>query len=364
MRKNEAIWIEKSKRWQIKVQKDGVRRAFYSSTPSKRGKIEAEKKADNWLASNTKNENIRFAPLWADFLAEVHLTTSTSNYRNHELHGRRWFLPRLEHKYARDITIQNWQDCLNDAYRSGLSKKSIKNIRGSVTAFYKYSFKRGIPMVRPEFLEIPRDAPVGEKKILQPDNMKTLFSEDTIVRYGKEEPAFFIHAWRFMVLAGPRRGELCGIDQRQDLKGNTLFIRRSINHYNEVTGGKTDNAQRGFVLSSRAMEEVEAQKEMLKRLGIKSRWLFPDENGDRLDPKHLSKKWETYRKQHGISCSLHELRHTLISVAKADVPEELLKMIVGHSANMDTFGVYGHEVDGELERAAKLLDKAFDRILK
>ena len=39
-------------------------------------------------------------------------------------------------------------------------------------------------------------------------------------------------------------------------------------------------------------------------------------------------------------------------------------MIVGHSANMDTFGVYGHEVDGELERAAKLLDKAFDRILE
>ena len=46
MRKNEAIWIEKSQRWQIKVQKDGVRRAFYSFTPSKRGKIEAEKKAD------------------------------------------------------------------------------------------------------------------------------------------------------------------------------------------------------------------------------------------------------------------------------------------------------------------------------
>lgn len=79
-RKNEAIWIEKSQRWQIKVQKDGVRRAFYSSTPSKKGKIEAEKKADKWLATNTKDENIRVGKLWADFLNEVKTTVSHTAY--------------------------------------------------------------------------------------------------------------------------------------------------------------------------------------------------------------------------------------------------------------------------------------------
>ena len=57
------------------------------------------------------------------------------------------------------------------------------------------------------------------------------------------------------------------------------------------------------------------------------------------------------------------MRHTLISLAKADVPEQLLKMVVGHSDSMDTFGVYGHEVDGELKRAAALLDGVFDRVL-
>lgn len=69
-----------------------------------------------------------------------------------------------------------------------------------------------------------------------------------------------------------------------------------------------------------------------------------------LDTNHLFKLWCIFRKQHGIGCTLHELRHTMISVAKADVPERLLKRIVGHSQTMDTFGICGHDVDGDLER--------------
>ena len=75
-------------------------------------------------------------------------------------------------------------------------------------------------------------------------------------------------------------------------------------------------------------------------------------------------KWATYSKQHGIKCSLHEMRHTFISVAKADVPEQLLKQAVGHTKNMDTFGVYGHEVEGEMTRVANIMDNVFDVLLK
>lgn len=74
-------------------------------------------------------------------------------------------------------------------------------------------------------------------------------------------------------------------------------------------------------------------------------------------------KWKLYRKQHGISCSLYEMRHTLISLAQSGVPEQLVKMVVGHSDSMDTFGVYSHQLGGELQRAANMLDGVFDRVL-
>ena len=54
----------------------------------------------------------------------------------------------------------------------------------------------------------------------------------------------------------------------------------------------------------------------------------------------------------------------MISLAKADVPEELLKEVVEHSKSMDTFGIYGHEINGEKTRVANILDGIFDNLIK
>jgi len=103
---------------------------------------------------------------------------------------------------------------------------------------------------------------------------------------------------------------------------------------------------------------------MMKDLGMISGWLFPDENGERLETRHLYTKWITYLKQHGISVTIHELRHTFISLVKNVMPEPMLKSAVGHSEPMDTYGVYGHEVTGEMLKAAEIVDEVFDEILK
>ncbi len=57
-RVSEAVWIESKSYWQIKVQRVGVRKAFASSLKGRKGKHEAENKADEWLAKGT--EDIRF----------------------------------------------------------------------------------------------------------------------------------------------------------------------------------------------------------------------------------------------------------------------------------------------------------------
>ena len=52
-RTNTAVWEEKYQRWRIAVQKDGVRKQFYSSTPGRTGQREANAKADQWLDTGT-----------------------------------------------------------------------------------------------------------------------------------------------------------------------------------------------------------------------------------------------------------------------------------------------------------------------
>ena len=361
-RKNEAVWMDAHSRWQIKVQVNGKRKTFYSSTPGRKGKIDAERKADMWLDDGA-NDDPKLETVWAAFLAETKATTGTANYTNHESLGRNWLMqPKLKIKRISSVTMQDWQNVLTAMHKAGKSKKYMQDARGSMTALYNYARKNRIQMERPEFLTIPKSAPVGERTILQPDKLKTLFAVDWTTHYGRQMPAFFIHAWRFLVLTGLRRGELCGL-RAEDVAGQVLNMHRAVNRFSETTNGKTDNASRRIVMTTHMLAVLDAQRDMLKQAGIISPWVFPDESGERLEGSHLYDKWATYRTQHNMACSLHELRHTMVSIVKSDVPEALLKSVVGHSKAMDTQGIYGHEVDGDAERAATLIDDVFSRIL-
>lgn len=363
-RKTEAIWIEAQTRWRVRVTHEGKTKAFYSSTPGRKGKAEAERSADKWLDEGG-SDNPRFEALWNEYLENLASThkerKKAPHYIKTESLGRLYLLPKLKLRRVLSITLQDWQDCINIAYAKGLSYRSCTNVRGAVTAFYAFARKNRVKMEAPEFLTVPRDAPKGQRSILQPNEIKHLFSVDWITHYRRKQESFFIHAWRFLVLTGLRRGELCGL-RKEDVLNGVLYIRRAINSLQQETAGKNDNAVRYIVLSGRMQAILDAQDAMLKQRGIITPWIFPDETGACLDSNHLYKKWSTYRDQHNLKCSLHELRHTMISIVKSDVPDALLKSVVGHSKSMDTKGVYGHPVDDDARRATNLIDDVFDRI--
>lgn len=362
-RRSEAIWIEKRRYWQVKVQRDGVRKAFTSSTPGRRGKHEAEAKADEWLESQT--EDIRFFPAWDAYLADVKARCGTSHYGNVERNGRLHIKPVIKNVKLCSITVAAWKNCLQAAANAGLARASCASIRASITSFVEFAedHRWRIESLPVRKLAIPRKAaPPKPKQALQPKDIRTLFTVSEVTLYGKPQPAFFIHAYRFMVATGLRRGELCGL-RWEDYDGVTICIRRSINRFQEETHGKNDNAVRSFQPCKIAQEVLARQREALKSAGITSPWIFPDEYGERLNPNHLYDSWRVYRRQHGLCATLHELRHTFISLNKNDMPLELLKGVVGHSIQTDTTGIYGHEIEGEKARAAKIIDSVFGKIL-
>lgn len=76
MRKNEAKWYDSAKRWQIKIQKDGERRTFFSSTKGTKGKIAAEKAADAWLESGLASESTKCGELLDAYFGHISKSTS------------------------------------------------------------------------------------------------------------------------------------------------------------------------------------------------------------------------------------------------------------------------------------------------
>lgn len=362
-RRAEAIWIEAKGYWQVKVQKNGTRKGFTDSTPGRKGKHAAERKADKWLATGT--EQMRFDAAWEAFLASLKKGTGTGNYNNNDQYGRLHLLPRLKYKRLSSITRMDWQGCINElAVDKERSERTCKNVISCISAFI--SFCEGeqweISPIKKK-LTIPNCAkPEKEKIILQPDALNVLFSDDSFPFRNKVTHAWYINAWRFYVVTGLRRGELVGL-KKEDVD-STLSIKRSVNKYLEETHGKNDNARRVMKLSEIATEIIKEQKAMLDRHGIDSPWVFPDKHGERSDPNLIYKQWIRYLEYHGFDrCTIQGMRRTFVSINKVSTPIELIKMLVGHSVSMDTIGVYGREVNGEQELAAKCVDNSFSKIL-
>lgn len=362
-RKNEAVWIENRQRWQINVQSDGVRRTFTSSTKGKKGKIEAEKKADKWLETHLIGESTKCDVMLDRFYEHKKATTSKPNYTQIEYYSRAFIKPVIGHKRIGGITEGDLQAVIDTAYiKSGLAKKTLTNIRATLVAFMKYCRKAKVTALFPEALEIPKKAKRYEKHIAQPEDLKKLFSSEMTMRYKKICQDHFIHAYRFAVLTGLRPGELLGL-QWGDLSGDILTIRRSVNDDGDITDGKNENAQRKISVKGMARAELDAQKTLLLGKGIISKWIFPAQDAEYSRQKRYRSAWAHYCEYNSLSkVTPYELRHTYVSV-NDEMPDGLKKKALGHSENMDTEGVYGHLKTGDLERIAEYGDAALKKII-
>lgn len=352
-RTNTAVWDAKRERWYIAVQKDNVRKFFYSSTPGRTGQREANKKADQWLEEGISVKSGRVEDVGKKWLETVQLTTSSSNYRPKESRWRTHVLPIIGKKRVNALNDDDLQTVINKAYAAGLSRKTLQSLLGDLNAFCKYCRKAKLSTYLPEDIQIPAGARLKGKKVLQPSDLAKLFSVDTTLYRGKRVHDDFIHAYRFQVLTGLRPGELLGL-RWDDIKGNTVNIRRSINVHGEETRGKNENAVRSFVLSGMARNVLEQQRAVTG--SQESVFCINSE-------LYYWKRWQVYCTSNEIDrISLYELRHTFVSAVKT-LPAGEIKELVGHSQDMDTFGQYSHALTGDAENTAKSVNEIFAKLI-
>jgi hypothetical protein len=126
IRTNTAVWIEKYNRWQIKVQKDGVRKTFTSTKPGRTGQRECNKKADDFLEHNIEDRTIRVSDASEKFLNELMITTSQSNWKPCKSYLYNYLLPNYGHRKVESLTAKDFQTIINYAYSKGLAKKTLK----------------------------------------------------------------------------------------------------------------------------------------------------------------------------------------------------------------------------------------------
>ena len=124
-RTNTAKWDEKSKRWKIYVQKDNVRKTFYSSIKGKEGQREANAKADNWLENNIVDTKLKVSAAAEKYMEQLKITTSKSHWKQYEYYFKNWINPKIGNVRIEKVSEQQLQEIINSAYAGGLSKKII-----------------------------------------------------------------------------------------------------------------------------------------------------------------------------------------------------------------------------------------------
>ena len=104
IRTNTAVWVESRQRWQINVQKDGVRKTFTSAKPGRTGQREANRKADEWLEHSVISTSTKVDVLYPQFLASKRATTSLSNCRPMDGRWRNKIQPLIGQKSIGRLT--------------------------------------------------------------------------------------------------------------------------------------------------------------------------------------------------------------------------------------------------------------------
>ncbi len=353
LRTNSAVWFEKYQRWQIKVQKDGIRKSFTSKKKGRTGQRECNAKADKWLQLGNNSGKRTINSLYQEYKEQTFTANSNGVNRNIDSCFNTRILPKLGHKKILNITDGDIQQLINEMVSDNLSKKTITNYKNILSAFLKWCRINNYTDYEMQAVEIPKSTRYKGKKVLQPKDLQTLFTVDTTIYRGKRVKEPYIYSFRFLCASGLRLGEMRGLEW-SDISNGYINITKAINITNEVTSGKNENALRSVPITRQIQEILDCQK----ALNLDSKTVF-----DLPPHKTYYDIWVRYCKSNNIDfVSLYELRHTYISIIK-NLPVGEVKSLVGHSADMDTYGVYGHTLNGEAEKTAANVSDIFDTLL-
>ena len=344
------------KRWRIRVMKEGKSFSFSSSVPGAKGRKEVQQKYDQWFygeASGSKTVG-RVAQ---EFLEDVKARRGENSeaYSQYERYIRLYIAPRIASVKICKVTLRDWQSVINEASgrHKALSEKTLKNLRGIIKGIIKFGYEDYQCELLRGNLYIPKGHSRKEKEILQKDDVRRLLEPSELWYY----PLFVTG-----LLTGARPGELLGLTV-EDVKGNTIRIKRSVNASGHITEGKNENARRVVPIGNMTREILDKTIQRNDEYKLHTKWIFCSPDGSMGNQSTMRHHWEKLKKERNLPGTVYSLRHTFISMMKNVLPEQSIKDIVGHSVSMTTFETYGHFVDGDQQRAAEIIDLTFGQNL-
>ena len=348
--------------WILQAQNNGIKKTFYSSTPGQKGKRAVLSAYEDWLDFGGIDRRVTVEKCVEMYLADIVARLGRRDtFRTVSLYTRLYVLPALGCCKMCNLSIRDWQAVINNARAQKdpskpLSYKTLTHLRGVIVGLHNFAYNNYFCDSWRGSLYIPQGHKKGVREILQPEDIARLFQPSN---------NWYHSAFMIMLLCGLRPGECLGLQER-DVADGVLFIRRAINDAGEITEGKNKNARRIIPLPPLAAQIIAETIARNHAAKFDSPWIFCNGSGAPASQDSVRKQWAKLKAERQLPGTLYSLRHTFVSIvaSQTHLAEGTIKELVGHSQSMDTFGTYKHQVDGELENAAEIINLTFERLRK
>ena len=351
-------WNKARGMWVLQAKHNGMRKTFYSSVKGVSGKREVLSKYNDWLDFGGVTD-ISVSKCIELYLKDIEsrLGRKTSYIRT-ESYSRLYIVPTLGKAKMNKLSLREWQGVISNARPQkrgvkSLSYKTLCNLREVISGLHRFAYNNYFCDAWRGELYIPQGHKKGEKEILQPNEIKRLFEDSDI---------WYLSAIQVMLLCGLRPSECLGL-QVSDIGEGVLYVRRGVNTRGEITSGKTKNARRVVPMPKLAEVIIRETIERNDKARFNTKWIFCNGSGGMGSQSTMRKQWERLKEEKKLSGSLYSLRHTFVSIVSSQthLAEGTIKDIVGQG-EFDTLGTYKHQVSGEIEQAADVINLTFERL--
>lgn len=320
-----------------------------------------------------------------DWLKSCKTTLKPTTYASYVNALNAYILPTLGEIALRDLTTPRLQTWVNELHESGkvggghggqvhkgepLSAKSVKNIHGALHA----CLRRAVVLKRlagnpADNVELPRWVRPEMRSYSQEQLASIVTTADTDERWSG--------IWWLLFLSGIRRGEVLGLTWSQfDLEAGVVRIvhNRVLAGGREViTTPKTERGKRVIELDEPTIERLREWRktQMKERMKAGSAWvggdlatcsLVTNPNGSPTHTSSFRRRYNDLMKRARVPAyTLHEARHTSITLLAPYLPPHVLSRRAGHSSVSFTLDRYAHAMPQESRDAVNLLAESLTR---